>query len=116
MALLCFAFKDAMVVGEAARKAEEVVTSCRIFWDSRRTASYAICVVRTVPALQFLLEQPPQPHFGEPASQLLPAETANGLSAFARRVILFGLLAAAALQAIYFQSVFRREGAERLCI
>jgi hypothetical protein len=83
-------------------------------FHSLRLVAYPIfLLLLTVPALQFLLEQPPQPHFGEPASQLLPAETANGLSAFARRVILFGLLAAAALQAIYFQSVFRREGAQR---
>jgi len=66
-----------------------------------------------VPALQFLLEPPPQTHFGKAASALQLTETPNTLSTFARRIILYALLAAAVLQAVYFQSVFRREGGQR---
>jgi len=51
--LLRFAFNDAMVVGGAVRKAEEAVTRCQVFWDSRKDPSHAIRLVRTVPALQF---------------------------------------------------------------
>jgi hypothetical protein len=83
-------------------------------FHSLRLVAYPIfLLLLTVPALQFLFEQPPQPHLGEAASPLQPRETPNALSAFARRVILLALLAAAVLQAVYFQSVFRREGGQR---
>jgi hypothetical protein len=83
-------------------------------FHSLRLVAYPIfLLLLTVPALQFLLERPPQPNFEEPPSPLQLTEAPRVLPTFARRGILFALLAAAALQAIYFQSVFRREGAQR---
>jgi hypothetical protein len=81
-------------------------------FHSLRLVAYPIfLLLLTVPALQFLLEQSPQTHAEIPRIGF--KEAPRTLSTFARRVILFALLAAAALQAMYFQSVFRREGGER---
>jgi hypothetical protein len=83
-------------------------------FHSLRLVAYPIfLLLLTVPAFQFLMEEQRQPHFGDAASPLQSTDTPNVLSTFARRTILIALLAAAALQAIYFQSVFRREGGQR---
>ena len=84
-------------------------------FHSLRMVAYPIfLLVLTIPALQFLLE---------PASSRAPlslrepqAETqpqGSGLSLLARRLILYALLAAAAIQLVYFQSTFRSEGPQR---
>jgi len=86
-------------------------------FHSLRLVAYPVfLLVLMVPGLAFLLERPPD------ASDDLPPnaeiETAHStrsptLSSAARQTILAVLLAAIGLQAIYFQSVYRREGRER---
>ena len=84
------------------------------FHTLRMVAYPILLLVLTIPALQFLLEPAPAT---EPLSlrepQVEVQAPASGLSTSARRLILYALLATAAIQLIYFQSVFRREGPER---
>ena len=84
------------------------------FHTLRMVAYPIFLLVLTIPALQFLLEPAPAT---EPLSLRQPQEEvqapASGLPMSARRLILYALLAAAAIQLVYFQSVFRREGPER---
>ena len=85
-------------------------------FHSLRLVAYPIfLLLLTVPALQFLLDRPTQPHTVAERPDVWPAQVGapNTLSVFARRAILFAMLLAAALQAMYFQSVFRREGPQR---
>jgi 4-amino-4-deoxy-L-arabinose transferase-like glycosyltransferase len=86
-------------------------------FHSLRMVAYPIfLLVLIIPGLAFLLERPPPVN-----DDLLPnAETQNAhstrspiMSSFARQIILAVLLAAIGLQALYFQSVYRREGPER---
>ncbi|MEK6337260.1 MAG: hypothetical protein AABM67_20250 [Acidobacteriota bacterium] len=84
------------------------------FHTLRMVAYPVFLLVFTIPALQFLLEPAPAT---EPLSlrksQAEVQQPESGLSMSARRLILYAVLAAAAIQVVYFQSVFRREGPER---
>ncbi len=75
------------------------------FHSLRMIAYPVFLLVLTIPALEFLLER------------LFVVQTerdaARTLSQFARRSILAILLLTIALQAIYFQKIFRREGPQR---
>jgi hypothetical protein len=84
-------------------------------FHSLRLIAYPVfLLVLTIPALQFLLERPTMPQtFAEGAEAQTVQPAANAMSTFARRAILSALLLAAVIQALYFQSVFRREGAQR---
>jgi hypothetical protein len=75
------------------------------FHSLRMIAYPVFLLVLTVPALEFLLERQ--------VAISSKADTARTLSQFARRSILAVLLLGSALQAIYFQRVFRREGPKR---
>ena len=75
------------------------------FHSLRMIAYPVFLLVLMIPALEFLLERPVAIRSKEDA--------ARSLSQVARRSILAVLLLASALQAIYFQKVFRREGPKR---
>ncbi len=75
------------------------------FHSLRMIAYPVFLLVLTVPGLEFLLER----LFVVQTEQ----DAARTLSQSARRAILAILLLASALQAIYFQRVFRREGPQR---
>jgi hypothetical protein len=75
------------------------------FHSLRMIAYPVFLLVLMIPALEFLLERLIAVRSKEDA--------ARTLSQFARRSILAILLLAAALQAIYFQKVFRRDGPQR---
>jgi hypothetical protein len=85
-------------------------------FHSLRIVAYPIfLLLLTIPALEFLLESRPlnaceQPGEG-PAPD--PASPSVAFPSLARQTVLAILLAGIALQAAYFQSVFRREGADR---
>src|SRR5207237_9423087 len=69
-----------------------------------------------IPALTFRLERPTGVNYDLlPNADIQPAQSTPSpiLSSAARQTILVVLLAAIGLQAIYFQSVYRREGRER---
>jgi hypothetical protein len=75
-------------------------------FHSLRMVAYPIfLLLLMIPGLAFLLEHPPPSMDESVASPIL--------SRIARQRILAVLLAVVALQALYFQSVFRREGRER---
>jgi hypothetical protein len=84
-------------------------------FHSLRIVAYPIfLLVLMIPGLQFLLERPVDDGWsvntdGQSAN-LTPSPVLSGL---ARQVIFAVLLSAIGLQAIYFQSVYRREGPER---
>ena len=84
-------------------------------FHSLRLVTYPIfLLLLTVPALQFLIARPTKPETvaeGADVRSLQPAS--KPMSGFAREAILFTLLLAAVMQAMYFQSVFRREGSQR---
>lgn len=85
-------------------------------FHSLRMVAYPIfLLVLTVPALQFLLEQPAaEPVTVDDNVHAAPSRPhANVLAPSARKAILSALLIAAALQAMYFQSIFRGKGEER---
>jgi 4-amino-4-deoxy-L-arabinose transferase-like glycosyltransferase len=75
------------------------------FHSLRMIAYPVFLLVLTIPALEFLLERLIAVRSKE--------DVARTLSQFARRTILAILLLASAIQAIYFQKVFRREGPKR---
>jgi hypothetical protein len=86
-------------------------------FHSLRIVAYPVfLLVLMIPGLEFLLERPRTVNDRLPACADTP--TANStpsttLSQAGRRAILAVLLTAMALQAIYFQSVFRRDGPDR---
>jgi hypothetical protein len=84
-------------------------------FHSLRLVAYPLfLLILTIPALQFLLERPTKPQTVAKRARVQPAKpTPKTMSTFARRPILAALLLTAAMQAIYFQSVFRREGVQR---
>jgi hypothetical protein len=85
------------------------------FHSLRMVAYPVFLVVLTIPGLMFLLEQPLD-HERELASAGVGAPNvtrAPPLSTSARQTILAVLLAVIALQAVYFQKVYRRDGPER---
>jgi hypothetical protein len=84
-------------------------------FHSLRMVAYPIfLLVLTVPALQFLLERPAKPETAVAGARTVRSYAeVSDLSPLARRAILSALLLAAALQAMYFQSVFRRDGPQR---
>jgi hypothetical protein len=86
-------------------------------FHSLRLVAYPIfLLLLTIPALQYLLERAPSNAVGPLWAVEAPFETrtpASGPSLVARRLLLISLLAAAAMQTLYFQSVFRREGPHR---
>jgi hypothetical protein len=75
------------------------------FHSLRMIAYPVFLLVFTIPALEFLLERLIAIRNKE--------DSARTLSQFARRSILAVLLLVSAVQAIYFQQVFRREGPKR---
>jgi len=86
-------------------------------FHSLRIVAYPIfLLLLTIPALQFLLE-PSSATAGEDTAdaetQTRVPTTSLVLAPIARQTILAVLLAGIALQAAYFQRVFRREGADR---
>jgi hypothetical protein len=86
-------------------------------FHSLRLVAYPIfLLLLTIPALQYLLERAPSNAVGplSAVETLFATRTpASGPSLVARRLLLISLLAAAAMQTLYFQSVFRREGPHR---
>lgn len=86
-------------------------------FHSLRIVAYPVfLLLLTIPALQFLLEQPPATDGERNVEAQIQAQapTASlGLPSLVRQTILAILLAGIALQAAYFQRVFRREGADR---
>jgi hypothetical protein len=83
-------------------------------FHSLRLVAYPIfLLLLTIPAMQFLMERPPTPQTAETGQTEQFTDAPGALSSFARRIILFALLAASVLQVVYFQSVFRREGSHR---
>ena len=85
-------------------------------FHSLRIVAYPVfLLVLTIPGLAFLLEATNRnvdAPLGSEIDTTLPTRS-PALSPLARRRILAVLLAAIALQAIYFQRVYRREGPER---
>jgi len=78
-------------------------------FHSLRLFAYSIfLLLLTIPAFEFLLERTT-----EATESGRVMKSARALSSSARRLILFVLLAAMAVQVLYFQKVFRREGPER---
>jgi dolichyl-phosphate-mannose-protein mannosyltransferase len=77
------------------------------FHSLRMVAYPVFLLVLTIPAFQFLLERTPKTEFDEDSL------TTRLLSTNARRGILGVLLVGMAAQAIWFQSVYRREGPQR---
>src|SRR6266850_2910842 len=86
-------------------------------FHSLRLVAYPVfLLVLMVPGLAFLLERPPPVKDDLPPNaeiQTVHSTRSPILSSAARQTILAVLLAAIGLQAIYFQSVYRREGRER---
>src|SRR5258706_13899204 len=83
-------------------------------FHSLRIVAYPVfLLVLMIPGLRFLLEWPTGAGVGlsAPADNAPPSSTS--LSRTGRQAILAVLLAAIGVQAIYFQSVYRREGSER---
>ena len=81
-------------------------------FHSLRIVAYPVfLLVLMIPGLRFLLERPVGDEF--PNVQKSDSAPEPVLSRAARQTILAVLLAAIGLQAIYFQSVYRREGPER---
>src|SRR6266850_123565 len=81
-------------------------------FHSLRLIAYPIfLLLLTVPALQFLIARPTKPQTFAEVTDVHPAPKA--MSGFARGAILSMLLLATVMQAMYFQSVFRREGSQR---
>jgi hypothetical protein len=86
------------------------------FHSLRMVAYPVFLLVLMIPGLQFLLAQPPAVEDESPAAAgIQPPHSGLSpiLSRVARQRILAVLLAAVGLQAIYFQSVYRRQGPER---
>jgi hypothetical protein len=78
-------------------------------FHSLRIVAYPVfLLVLMIPGLQFLLEWP-----ANEVNQTRSSTSSPILSRSGRRAILVVLLAAIGLQAIYFQSVYRRDGPER---
>ncbi|MDX6444487.1 MAG: hypothetical protein QOH71_1561 [Blastocatellia bacterium] len=76
-------------------------------FHSLRLVAYPVfLLVLMIPGLAFLLEHPPSQETADSGHSPI-------LSRVARRRILTVLLAAAAVQTVYFQSVYRREGRDR---
>src|SRR5260370_23451890 len=84
-------------------------------FHSLRLVAYPIfLLLLTVPALQFLIARPTEPQTVPESADVQPFQPApQAMSTVVREAILFTLLLAAVMQAMYFQSVFRREGSQR---
>jgi hypothetical protein len=84
-------------------------------FHSLRIVAYPIfLLVLMIPGLRFLLERPVDDELcGNRDVQSANSTISPALSRLAREAILAVLMAAIGLQAIYFQSVYRREGPER---
>jgi hypothetical protein len=104
-----------VIFGAAVSIAPGALTSDQ--FHSLRIVSYPVfLLLLTIPALQFLLDQPRATVDGrslEAEIQTQAPTTSVALPTRARQTILAVLLAGIALQAAYFQRVFRREGADR---
>jgi 4-amino-4-deoxy-L-arabinose transferase-like glycosyltransferase len=86
------------------------------FHSLRMVAYPVFLLVLTIPALQFLLERPAKPETVTAVADakiVRPYAQVSALSPLARKAILSALLLACAFQAMYFQSVFRRDGPQR---
>jgi hypothetical protein len=103
-----------VIFGAAASIVPGALTSDQ--FHSLRIVAYPVFLLMLmIPGLAFLLEQPSDED-GGPANadmQTLTATPSHTLSRLARQTMLAVLLAAVALQFIYFQSVYRREGPQR---
>jgi len=86
-------------------------------FHSLRIVAYPVfLLLLTIPALMFLLERPARTDDrSQPGEEIQAATTTASLTlpSRARQIILAVLLAGVALQATYFQRVFRREGPDR---
>jgi hypothetical protein len=84
-------------------------------FHSLRLVAYPIfLLLLTVPALQFLIARPTKPQTFAESADVRPLQpTPKAMSTIAREAILFTLILATVMQAMYFQSVFRREGFQR---
>jgi hypothetical protein len=85
-------------------------------FHSLRIVAYPVFLLALmIPGLAFLLERTPRDDDGFVGEEIQPTGPPGSLppSRFARQSVLVALLAAIALQAIYFQSVYRREGSGR---
>ncbi|MDX6576220.1 MAG: hypothetical protein QOE96_2173 [Blastocatellia bacterium] len=86
------------------------------FHSLRMVAYPVFLLVLMIPGLQFLLARPPAVEDESPAAdgvQSPHSSLSPILSTLARQRILAVLLAAIGLQALYFQSVYRRQGPDR---
>ena len=101
-----------VIFGAAASVVPGALTADQ--FHSLRLVAYPIfLLLLTVPAFEFLLERPAKSDNIEIQLANQPTTTSRAWSASARRIILGVLLAGAAVQAIYFQTAFRREGSKR---
>jgi hypothetical protein len=84
-------------------------------FHSLRLITYPVfLLLLTIPALQSMLERPAKQQTVAEGADDRPLQPApKAMSTFGRRAALLALLLAAFVQAMYFQSVFRREGAQR---
>ena len=85
-------------------------------FHSLRLVAYPVfLLLLMIPGLAYLLEQPSDDRGGLANAdiEIPPVNPSATLSRLARQTMLAVLLAAMALQAIYFQSVYRREGPQR---
>jgi hypothetical protein len=85
-------------------------------FHSLRIVAYPVfLLVLTIPGLMFLFEQPKDEDSELANVDVGPREVTRSptLSSTARQTILAVSLAAVALQALYFQKIYRREGPER---
>jgi hypothetical protein len=85
-------------------------------FHSLRIVAYPVfLLLLMIPALTFLLEQPSDVACNANEEAEVPAQTttSEALPSMTRQTILAVLLAGIALQAAYFQRVFRREGPDR---
>jgi hypothetical protein len=83
-------------------------------FHSLRIVAYPVfLLLLMIPALTFLLERPSEAAGNGNEEAGVQAQTTISRSLLARQTILAVLLAGIALQAAYFQRVFRREGPDR---
>ena len=104
-----------VIFGAAASMVPGALTPDQ-FHSLRMVAYPVFLLVLMIPGLAFLLERPTgaSDDLPPPADVQTAQSTASPiLSSAARHTILAVLLAAIGLQALYFQSVYRREGRER---
>ena len=96
-----------IIFGAAASIVPGALTADQ-FHSLRLVAYPVFLLVLTVPALKFLLERPVEIAADDAPDKLRPP-----LSSIARRAILAIVMAVIAIQVIYFQRIYRRDGPNR---